>query len=145
MDPWSEEGYSRSISEAITVMKGPPDINPPSGRVPRQELLLIPILESRRRRNSGEYCMAESSLMVSVTEGKYRPKGGTRGGPTWPSGQPLAVPCGCLARGWPPSGCPSGFWRLPMSWNFLDFSEHFDFQLFSALHGQNQTDTCTGH
>ena len=90
------------------MMEEPPKINPPFGRVPGQELLLIPISELRRRRNSGEYRVAESSSRVSGTGGKYMPKGGLGGG-----GQPLAALGGRLARGCPPSGSPSGFWSLP--------------------------------
>ena len=62
------------------VMEGPPEINPPSGRVPRQELLLISTLESWR--NSGVDHKKGYSSRVFGNGGKYKPKGGARGGAT---------------------------------------------------------------
>ena len=61
------------------VMEGPPEINPPSGRVPGQELLLIPISGSRWRWNSGENVEKESSLRVFGTKGINRGKIGHQG------------------------------------------------------------------
>ena len=34
MDPWSKGDYSWRNPEAIVVMEEPPEINPPSGKVP---------------------------------------------------------------------------------------------------------------
>ena len=86
------------------MMEGPSEINPPSGRVPGQELLLIPISGSRWRRNSGENVEKESSLRVFGRRGLYRRKKGTRG---WTHPQDdqggrdlaLAAPPSILARG----------------------------------------------
>ena len=61
------------------VMEEPPEINPPSGRVPGQELLLIPISGSRSRRNSAVDGEKESSLRVFGARGKYRRKVGHQG------------------------------------------------------------------
>ena len=66
------------------VMDGPPEINPPSGRVLGQELLLILILESRRQWNNGVDHETGSSPRGFGMKVKYRPKGGTKGWPTWP-------------------------------------------------------------
>ena len=65
------------------VMEEPPEINPPSGRVPGKELLLILILGSRGWRNSGVGGKKESSPRVFGTDGKYMPKGGTKGQICW--------------------------------------------------------------
>jgi len=86
MDPWSKGDYSRHIWEALMVVEKLPEINPPSGRVPGRGLLAIPILESLRRRNSGENRDAGSLFRVSASGCKYRPKGGTRGGTHLPGG-----------------------------------------------------------
>ena len=87
------------------VMEEPPEINPPSGRVPGQELLLIPILESRRRRNSGVDGEKESSSRVFRMRCKYRPKGSPGVAPPDQAArgrdQDLAAPYGRLARGGP--------------------------------------------
>ena len=39
-----------------------PEVNPPSGRVPGRGLLVLPILEARRRRNRGEIAKKGSVL-----------------------------------------------------------------------------------
>jgi hypothetical protein len=79
MDPWSKVDYSRHIREALMVVKKLPEIDPPSGRVPGQGLLVIPISGSRRRWNNGEIRDTESLPRVFVSRSKYRPKKGTRG------------------------------------------------------------------
>ena len=83
------------------------EFNPPSGKVPGQVRRVVPILESRRRWNRGRYREKGFVPRISGTRSKYRPKGGTRGGPptqaaTW-RGQGVAVP----PRREPP-GPPSG-------------------------------------
>src|SRR4051794_9072457 len=92
--------YSQSITEAILVMEGPPEINPPSSRVSGQELLLILILGSRWRRKSDVDCAKESSPRVFGTGCKYRIKGGVIGGATWPCDQGVRPAPGCAV--WPP-------------------------------------------
>src|SRR3954471_15716024 len=86
MDPWSKGDYSRHIREESMVMKGLPKVVPPSGRVPGQLLLAAPILKWRRRRNREENGNSKSILGVSVTGGKYRPKGAPRGAKGLPGG-----------------------------------------------------------
>src|SRR3954452_22604561 len=54
MDPWFNADYSRHIREASMVVEKLPEVNPPSSRVPRRGLLVLPILEARRRRNRAE-------------------------------------------------------------------------------------------
>ena len=87
MDPWSKVDYSRHIREALMVVEKLPEINPPSGRVPGQGLLAIPISGSRWRRNSVEIRDTGFLPRVSGTGCKYRPKGGTGDGPLHPGGQ----------------------------------------------------------
>src|SRR4051794_20351254 len=79
MDPWSKGDYSRHIREALMVVEKLPEINPLSGRVPGQGLLMTPISESRRRRNSGENRVTEGLPRVFTPRAKYRRKGGTWG------------------------------------------------------------------
>ena len=99
------------------VMERPLEINPPSGSVTRQELLLILISESRHWRNGAEYRVTGSSSRVSRTGGKYRPKVGLGAGPTWPGGQGVRpAPDRArrpLGQGVAPSGSPSDFWTIP--------------------------------
>ena len=54
MDPWSKVDYSRHIREASMAMEALPEVVPPSGRVPGQLLLAVPILKRRRRRYKEE-------------------------------------------------------------------------------------------
>ena len=51
----------------------------PSGRVPGRVLLVLPILEARRRRNRDEIAKKGSRLEGFGMCVKYRPKGGIRG------------------------------------------------------------------
>ena len=81
MDPWSKGDYSWHILKAIMVMEELPEVNPPFGRVPGQELLLILIPKSRRRWNSLVFRVTEFSLGFFWTRGKYRTKGDLGGGP----------------------------------------------------------------
>src|SRR4051812_4975845 len=108
MDPWSKGYYSRHISEAIMVIERPPEVNPPSGRVPGRLLLAIPRSESRRWRNSGRNRITGLLPRVFRARGKYRSNEGLRGAPLaqaarWRS-HPLVVPGSCLAGGGPPRG-----------------------------------------
>src|SRR4051812_12548976 len=86
MDPWSKADYSRHIREAVMVVEKLSEINPPSGRVPVQVRLEIPIFELQRRWYIGEYREKKCLSRIFVARGKYRPKGGTRGGPLHPGG-----------------------------------------------------------
>src|ERR1041385_3885841 len=83
MDPWSKEDYSWHIREASMVLEKLPEVNPPSGRVPERGLLVLPILEvRRRRRNRGENRDAGFSARVFRARRKYRLKGAPGGGPS---------------------------------------------------------------
>ena len=65
----------------------------PSGRVPGRVLLVLPILEARRRRNRDEIAKKGSVLEGFGTRVKYMPKGGISGGLGGP-GAPPARPGG---------------------------------------------------
>src|SRR3954470_10843479 len=96
MDPWSKVDYSRLIREASMLVEKLPEVNPPSGRVPGRGLLVLPILEARRRRNRGQIAKKGSVLKGFSLRGINRRKGAARGGPGAP-GAPLARP-----GAWPP-------------------------------------------
>src|ERR1041385_3877932 len=96
MDPWSKVDYSRFIREASMVVEKLPEVVPPSGRVPERGLLVLPILEARRRRNRGETAKKGSR------HGEYMGEGGSAGAPRRPRRPPGAAP----ARG--PAGGPRG-------------------------------------
>ena len=122
MDPWSKVDYSRHIREALMVVEKLTEINPPSGRVPGRGLLAIPILESLRRRNSGENRDAGSLFRVSASGCKYRPKGGTRGGPHLPGGlwaRPPSWPRQVAA--WEGGGPPPAGLQCSGSFRHADF------------------------
>src|SRR4051812_1479395 len=79
MDPWSKGDYSQHIREASVAMVAPPEVVPPTGRVPGQLLLAAPILKRRRRRYTEDNGNSRSILGVSSAGAKYRPKGAPRG------------------------------------------------------------------
>ena len=80
MDPWSKGDYSQLIREASMVVERLPVVILPSGRVPGRVLLVLPILEARRRRNRDEIAKKGSRLEGFGTRYKYMPKGGISGG-----------------------------------------------------------------
>ena len=89
----------------------------PSGRVPGRVLLVLPILEARRRRNRDEIAKNGSVLEGFETRCKYMPKGGSSGdlgGPRRPPGAARrgAAPPGRLEPWWPPSGPTSAAGKL---------------------------------
>src|SRR4051812_29544821 len=118
MDPWSKGDYSRIVREASMVVEKVPVVILPSGRVPGRVLLALPILEARRRRNRDAIVEKGSRPEGFKTCFKYTPKGGVRGLPGCPGG-PTArprgrgAPPGRLGPWWPPSGCASGFRKVP--------------------------------
>src|SRR3954466_13834616 len=116
MDPWSKGDYSRIIQEASMVVEKLPVVILPSGRVPGRVLLALPILEARRRRNRDEIAKKGSRPEGFETCFKYRPKGEVRGhlgGPGAPgAARRGAAPPGRLEPWWPPSGSPSGSWKV---------------------------------
>src|ERR1041385_5949557 len=118
MDQWSKVDYSWFIREASMVVEKLPKVVPPSGRVPGRGLLVLPILEARRRWNRGEIVNKGSVLEGFRTRGIYRRRGAARGGPGAP-GAPLARPRGCRAR-WPPGPPLAPLWpHLGSSRSFL--------------------------
>ena len=90
MDSWSKGDYSQLIREASMVVEKLPVVILPSGRVPGRVLLVLPILEARRRRNRDEIAKKGSRLEGFGTRVKYMPKGGISGG----LGGPGAPRCG---------------------------------------------------
>src|SRR6187401_3450948 len=99
MDSWFKGDYSRVIREASMVVEKLPVVILPSGRVPGRVLLVLLILEARRRRNKDEIAKEGSVLEGFGTRVKYMPKGGISGG----LGGPGAPP-GAARRGAAPPG-----------------------------------------
>src|SRR3954467_9382820 len=91
MDPSSKVDYSRSIREASMVVEKLPEVVPPSGRVPGRGLLVLLILEARRRRNRGEIAKKGSSFGGFASRRIYGRRGAARGATKGP-GAPLARP-----------------------------------------------------
>ena len=118
MDSWSKGDYSRVIREASMVVERLPVVILPSGRVPGRVLLVLPILEARRRRNRDEIAKKGSRLEGFGTRYKYMPKGvasGDLGGPGAPRrGQGGGGAwAGRLEPLWAPSGPTLAAWKLP--------------------------------
>src|SRR3954467_5430635 len=102
MDPWSKVDYSRFIREASMVVEKLPEVISPSGRVPGRGLLVLPILEARRRWNRGEI-----AKKGSVPEG-FSSRGINRR-----RGQPEVVQ-GLQAPPWRGLGVAAPGGRLPL-------------------------------
>src|SRR6187401_1154217 len=97
MDPWSKVDYSRLIREASMVVEKLPVVVLPSGRVPGRVLLVLPILEARRRRNRGEIVKKGFRPRGFRDARSIYAKGGhqkRRGGPRRPLGRPGVGPPG---------------------------------------------------
>src|SRR3954471_20230914 len=101
------------------VVEKLPEVVPPSGRVPGRGLLVLPILEARRRRHRGEIAKKGFVPEGFSSRGINRRKGATRGRPGAP-GAPLARP-GAWPRplaAWGPPGSllapPGLFAKLPV-------------------------------
>ena len=67
--------------EASVVEGKLPEVDPPSGRVPGRVLLVLPILEARRRRNRGEIAKKGSVFRVFGAKEIYRRRGAAGGPP----------------------------------------------------------------
>src|ERR1041385_5010912 len=91
MDPWSKVDYSQFIGEASMVVEKLPEVVPPSGSVPGRGLLVLPILEARRRRNRGEIAKKGSSFRGFRVTKNIWANGAARGATRGPGG-PLARP-----------------------------------------------------
>ena len=117
MDSWSKGDYSRVIREASMVVEKLPVVILPSGRVTGRVLLVLPILEARRRRNRDEIAKKGSFLEGFGTRAKYMPKGRTRGGVGGPGAPRRGQEGGRVGR---PPGLPLAplwphFWRVEAS------------------------------
>src|ERR1041385_8366888 len=73
------------------VLEKLPEVVPPSDRVPGRGLLVLPILEARRRRNRGEIAKKGSLLGGFASRRIYGRRGAARGATRGPGG-PLARP-----------------------------------------------------
>ena len=124
----------------------------PSGRVPGRVLLVLPILEARRRRNRDEIAKKGSRLEGFETCFKYTPKGGVRrhqGGPGAPPARPGGGPRHQGA--WSPGGPPPALLRPCGSFRNADFLYNFS-GIFLAVYvmgkpeiqKQQKTETGTG-
>src|SRR3954467_13375446 len=98
MDPWSKVDYSLFIREASMVVEKLPEVVPPSGRVPGRGLLVLPILEARRRRNRGEIAK-KGSRHGGFTSRRIYVQRGQPGGATRVQAAPWCGPTlGCAGR-----------------------------------------------
>ena len=99
----------------------------PSGRVPGRVLLVLQILEARRRWNRDEIAKKGSVLEGFGTRCKYMPKGGTSGGMGGPGGLARRLGVGPPPLGaWSPSGPPlaliwphGSYWSADFLYIFL--------------------------
>src|SRR4051812_18987645 len=114
------------------VVEKLPEVVPPSGRVPGRGLLVLPILEARRR-NRGEIAKKRSRYGVFSSRGINWRRGAARGATKGPGG-PLARPHPRAHRegAWgpggsplPPSVIPEASYTLIFYWIFPEFLEHF--------------------
>ena len=152
MDPWSKGDYSRVIREASMVVERLPVVILPSGRVPGRVLLVLPILEARRRRNRDEIAKKGSVLEGFGTRCKYMPKGGISGGLGGPGDPPARPGGGPRHQGaWSPGGPPPALLRPCGSFRNADFLYNFS-GIFLAvfvmgkpeIQKQQKTETGTG-
>ena len=102
MDPWSKGDYSQLIREASMVVERLPVVILPSGRVPGRVLLVLPILEARRRRNRDEIAKKGSVLEGFGTRCKYMPKGASE--EAWGAQAPWRRGLEGERALWPPGG-----------------------------------------
>ena len=94
----------------------------PSGRVPGRVLLVLSILDARRRRNRDEIAKMGSRLEGFGTRYKYMPKGGISGGLGGPGAPPARPGGGPRHQGaWSPGGPPPAVLRVPGSFRNADF------------------------
>ena len=123
----------------------------PSGRVPGRVLLVLPILEARRRRNRDEIAKKGSVLEGFGTRCKYMPKGASeeaRGAQApWRRGQEGARPLAAWSPGGPP---PALLWPHG-SFRNADFLKNFSGIIpadyltgKTEIQKQNKTETGTG-
>src|SRR3954462_5529454 len=109
------------------------EVVPPSGRVLGRGLLVLPILEARRRRNRGEIVKKGSRHDCFPSGGVNRRRGAARGSTKGPGG-PLAWPHPRARRegAWGPGGSPLA--PLDDSRSFLYANFLLDFsRIFGTL------------
>ena len=145
MDPWSKGDYSMVVEKLVVVVL-------PSGRVPGRVLLVLPILEARRRRNRDEIAKKGSVLEGIGTRCKYMPKGGISGDLGGPGASPARPGGGPRPQGaWSPGGPPLALlWPHGSFWS-ADFLYIFP-RIFLAVYvmgkpeiqKQQKTETGTG-
>src|ERR1041385_3335508 len=108
-----------------------PQVVPPSGRVPRRSLLVLPISEARRRRNRGQIAKKGSVLEGFPRRRIYRRRGQPGGPPgvqepPWrcqPLGRATRAPGPLVVALWPHLGSSGRFFCA----DFLsDFSRIFE-------------------
>src|ERR1041384_2223308 len=133
IDPWSKVEYSRFIREASMVVEKLPEVVPPSGRVPGRGLMVLPILDARRRRNRGEIAKKGSRHGGFTSRGINRRRG-QPGGPPGVQAAPWRGPtlgrAGRAPRAlvdplWPPLGDSRSFFCADFLLDFPEFLEHF--------------------
>ena len=151
MDSWSKGDYSRVIREASMVVEKLPVVILPSGRVPGRVLLVLPILEVRRRRNRDEIAKKGSRLEGFGTRYKYMPKGGSA--EAWgPRRPPGAARRGPRHQGaWSPGGPPPAELRGSGRFRNADFLYIFSGIFLTVfvmerpeIQKQQKTETGTG-
>ena len=134
MDSWSKGDYSQLIREASMVVERLPVVILPSGRVPGGLLLVLPILEARRRRNRDEIAKKGSVLEGFGTRVKYMPKGGISGGLGGPGAPPARPGGGPRHQGaWSPGGPPPALLWPQGSFRNADFLYNFS-RIFLAVY-----------
>src|SRR6187399_441040 len=154
MDPRSKGDYSQLIREASMVVERLPVVILPSGRVPGRVLLVLPILEARRRCNRDEIAKKSFRLEGFGTRYKYMPKGGIRRGsggpgapppPRGPGGAPPWAP-GALCPPPPPAvlWLPGSFWNADFLYNFSGIFLAVLLMGKPEIQKQQKTETGTG-
>src|SRR3954451_18185923 len=110
MDPWSKVDYSRIIWEASMVVEKLLKVNPPSDKVQGRGLLVLPILEARRRRNRGEIAKKGYVLGGFGMKETYRRRG-QPGGPPGVQAAPQRGP-NLVRATWPSRHQEGPLWPL---------------------------------
>ena len=140
MDPWSKGDYSRFIREASMVVEKLLVVVLPSGRVSGRVLLVLPILEARRRRNRDEIAKKGSVLEGFRTRVKYMPKGGISEGLGGPGAPPARPGGGSRHQGaWSPGGPPPALLWPHGSFRNADFLYIFP-GIFLAIYVMGKTE-----
>ena len=133
MDPWSKGDYSQLIWDSSMVVERLPVVILPSGRVPGRVLLVLPILEARRRRNRDEIAKRVPPSRVSGDALNICQRGASEEPLGAQAPPPRRGPGGARRQGaWSPGAPPLlSFGRRVVSGTlifyiiFLDFSGQF--------------------